>query len=330
MTAFIDAYDAAFFDLDGVAYLGPVAIEGAPEGVRALQERGVRTLFVTNNAARSAEAVAAHLIELGFPAHVDDLVTSAQAARSLLRDELPAGSRVLVAGTDNLVEHVRQAGMVPVAKAADEPVAVIQGYHPTLNWDVLSEASIAVGRGAAWYATNTDSTRPTERGLVPGAGMMVAAVSATTTRQPTVVGKPHRPLMAEAVRRSGAANPVFVGDRIDTDIMGAHAVGIASFLVFTGAHGRRELCAAPANGRPTAIGYNVGSLLEPVRAATMTGSTARCRGVEARAVEGRVELSGSITTRDQQLDALWAIAQLAWAGLVSTEDAALDRLDLLP
>ena len=330
MTAFIEPYDAVFFDLDGVLYLGPVAVEGAVDGVRRLHEAGVRTVYVTNNAARSPAKVADHLSELGFGALEEEVVSSAQAASGLLRRELPAGSKVLVAGTDNLVEQVRLAGMVPVTEYAEEPVAVIQGYDPAMTWPRLDQAAIAVQRGARWFATNTDSTRPTEHGLVPGAGAAVQAVRNTTDRDPEVIGKPFRPLMDEALARSGARRPVFVGDRIDTDIMGAVAVGMDSLLVFTGAHGVRDLCAAGEDGRPTAIGWNVESLFEPRRTAELDADGATCGGVRVMARGDEAAVEGDLGTREAQLDAAWALAQLVWAGRVSSIDAVVAQLDQLP
>ena len=330
MTSFVDGYDSVFFDLDGVLYLGPQAVEGAVEGVRRLHEAGVATVYVTNNAARSTSAVSRHLSELGFQALEPEVVSSAQAASGLLRRELPAGAKVLVAGTDNLVEQVRQAGMEVVATFAEEPVAVIQGYDPGMTWPRLDQAAIAIQRGARWFATNTDSTRPTEHGLVPGAGVAVQAVRNTVDRDPEVIGKPFRPLMDEALHRSGARRPVFVGDRIDTDIMGAHAVGIDSFMVFTGAHGVRDLCLAPEHGRPTAIGWNVESLFEPARTARLEPDGAVCGGVRVRADEGEAVVEGDLSTREAQLDAAWALAQLFWNGAVSTGEAVFARLDLLP
>lgn len=330
MEAFIDGYDAAFFDLDGVLYLGPYAVPGAVEGVRALHERGVRTVYVTNNAARSTAVVAQHLRDLGFEAADDEVVSSAQAASGLLRAELPAGSKVLVAGTENLIEQVRLAGMTPVTQFTDDPVAVIQGYDPQMTWPRIDQAAIAVQRGARWFATNTDSTRPAEHGLVPGAGAMVSAVRATVDRDPEVIGKPHRPLMEEALRRSGARRPVFVGDRIDTDIMGAHLINIDSFLVFTGAHGVRELWAAPENGRPSAIGWDVGSLLQARRTARVASEGVTCGRVRAWADGGLARLDGDTTQREAQLDAAWALAQLAWAGAISADDPVRATLTLLP
>ena len=94
MSAMIDGYDVAFFDLDGVTYLGPNAVDGVPDGVAALRERGVRTVFVTNNAARPAQTVIDQLRQIGYPCEFDDIITSAQASASYLQRVLPAGSRV--------------------------------------------------------------------------------------------------------------------------------------------------------------------------------------------------------------------------------------------
>lgn len=330
MKALIEAYDAVFFDLDGVLYLGPEAVDGAVDGVQRLHEASVGTVYVTNNAARSTAVVANHLTELGFSAAEAEVVSSAQAASGLLRRELPAGSKVLVAGTDNLVEQVVAAGMMPVTRFDEQPVAVIQGYDPTMTWPRLDQAAIAVQRGARWFATNTDSTRPTEHGLVPGAGAAVNAVRSTVDRDPEVVGKPFRPLMDEALARSGARRPIFVGDRIDTDIMGAHTVGMDSLMVFTGAHGVRDLCLAPLDGRPTAIGWNVLSLFEPQRRAAVDASGATCNGVRVVVRKGEAVVEGDVTTREMQLDAAWALAQLFWTGVVSKADSVFRELDLLP
>ena len=332
MTAFIDADDVALFDLDGVLYLGPDAVAGAPEGVAAVHGRGVRTLYVTNNAAPTERAIAERLSTLGFPVALEDVVTSPQATEEVLRDRLPAGARVLVVGTSNLVDHVLAAGMVPVATSDAAPDAVVMGYDPHLAWADLDEASLAIQRGALWFATNPDLTRPTNRGIVPGLGAMLHAVSLATERSPdVVVGKPHRPLMDEALRRSGGGRAVFVGDRIDTDMLGAHAVGIDSFLVFTGSSGVRHLLEAAPEGRPTAIGWDVGSLLEPPRsAASVDGLTITCRQATVHADGRSPVLEGDLGTREGQLDALWALAQLVWRGLLPNWRSAVDALDLLP
>ncbi|WP_035759019.1 HAD-IIA family hydrolase [Granulicoccus phenolivorans] len=324
-----DRHDVALFDLDGVVYLGPRAVPGAPEGIAALRAHGVRAAFVTNNAARSPQHVADHLSELGIPAEFDDVIASSQAGAHLLSARLPAGAKVLVVGTDALAAEVRQVGLEPVSSYTDGPAAVIQGYHPQLRWPMLDEAAYAIQRGAWWVATNTDSTRPTDLGLVPGAGTAVAAVRAAVDVDPVVAGKPFAPLMTEAVRRTAAQRPIFVGDRIDTDIAGAATVGMDSLFVFTGAHGKADVVAAAATP-PTHLGWDLGALLDPVRDLAGTDRDRRCGTARATLTAAGPELTGIGDTRAEQLDALWAYANLCWhhPDAISTE--LLDRLDQLP
>ena len=330
MSALIDDYDVVLSDLDGVLYVGPFAVEGVVEGVRELVERGVRVAYITNNAARSPEVVAGHLADLGYGARVDDVVTSSQAMGVLLRRELAPGTRVLVSGSAHLAEEVRRAGMVVVETADDEPDAVVQGYDPELPWPRIDEAAIAVQRGARWFATNPDLTRPGVRGLVPGLGAMIYAVAVTTDQRPTIAGKPYPPLLEAALARMGARRPLFTGDRIDTDIMGANAVGIDSFLVFTGAHGVRDLCEAPPNGRPTAIGWSLASVLRPRRVANLDADGATCGAARVRVEDGRAVVEAPMSDREEQLDAAWALATLVWSGRAVAEADAFALFDLLP
>lgn len=327
MSALIDGHDVAMFDLDGVLYLGPNAGPGAVEGVAALVARGVRPCYVTNNAARPARTVVDQLAKLGYPASDDNIVTSAQAVATVMKDALPAGSTVLVAGTQNLVDLMVEAGFVPVDSAEDHPDAVVQGYDPTISWARLEEAGFAVQGGARWFVCNTDINRPTDRGFVPGVGIAVQAVQVTTSQVPTVAGKPYPPLMQESLRRTGATRALFVGDRLDTDIAGANAVGIDSCLVFTGVHGKRDLVEATEGFRPTAIAWDVPGLLEPVREIEQDADAVRCRGVRVTAPGGVATIEGDLSTRSAQLDALWALAHLVWAGKATDYETALGELN---
>ncbi|HEX7995831.1 MAG TPA: HAD-IIA family hydrolase, partial [Streptosporangiaceae bacterium] len=227
-------YDVALLDLDGVVYSGPQAIDGAPEALTRARNAGLRLAFVTNNASRSPSAVAEHLSRLGVPAGSSDVVTSAQAAASVIANRFPPGSAVLVAGSNGLRIALRERGLRPVSLAADRPVAVVQGFVPGINYELLAEAGVAVRDGAFFVATNSDSTLPTPRGPQPGNGSLLAVIITATGVQPVVAGKPQTPLHAEAVARTGARHPLVVGDRLDTDIEGAVRGGADSMLVLTG------------------------------------------------------------------------------------------------
>ncbi len=323
MSRLIDTYDAVFFDLDGVIYLGPLAVEGATTALGELQELGMKVMFVTNNAARSAQVVIDQLTSLGFHADQANVLTSAQVAVTHIARELPAGAKILVSGSASLAELVEQAGFLPVQTAAELPDAVLQGYDPAMTWPRLDEAALAIQAGARWYATNDDASRPTERGLVPGAGGAIAAVAGTVGGQPTIFGKPFRPMLAEAVRRTGAVRPIFVGDRIDTDIVGAANADLDSLMVFTGAHGKADLVTTVPGERPTHIGADVRALLEPVRSVEIEPGRASCRGQVAETAEGRVRLRSVPTSLEDQFDALWAITQLVW------DDPSLDCAEAL-
>ncbi|TQF68452.1 HAD-IIA family hydrolase [Rhodococcus spelaei] len=251
-------HDVLLLDLDGTVYAGPHAIPGARDAL--VVDGGPRLFYVTNNASRSPASVAAHLNELGFPATESEVVTSSQSAARLLAEQLPAGAAVLVVGTEALADEVRAVGLHPVRRFEDSPVAVVQGHSPDTGWPILAEATLAIRAGAYWVASNVDTTLPTERGLCLGNGAMVAALRVATEREPVVAGKPAAPLMEDSVRRSGAHAPLMVGDRIDTDIAGANAVGMASLLVLTGVSTPADLLRAPVEHRPTYLAASLAAL----------------------------------------------------------------------
>ena len=244
-------------DLDGTLYRGKQTTEGA---VRALDEASGRKLFVTNNASRTPEESAAHLRELGFEAVADDLATSAQSAARLLAGQLPAGSRVLVVGTQALVDEVTSVGLQSVTQFADEPAAVVQGLSFDVNWSDLAEATLAIRGGALWVAANLDRTIPTERGLVPCNGSMVAALQAATGAEPQLAGKPSPAMITEAATRDDFRTPLMIGDRVDTDVAGAKAAGVPSLLVLSGANSALDMVRAEPGQRPTYVGHDLRSL----------------------------------------------------------------------
>lgn len=312
----IEAYDAALFDLDGVVYLGPVAVPGAAEGIAELHRRHVRVGFVTNNANRPPRVVAEHLVELGIEADPSDVVTSAQAAAHLLAARFGSGAKVLAVGGAGVWDALEELELIGVRSADDGPVAVMQGWGAELTWEHLNEAAIAIHRGAHWVATNTDPTRPTDRGIVPGNGAAVAAVRMAVNADPEVAGKPYRPLLDETVHRLDAAHPIFVGDRLDTDIAGAHAAGLDSMLVLTGSHSAVDLFAADRSSRPTHLGYDLRALLDPARAVTRTSDDeVSCGDQTARVVADEIMITTDVKDRDDALNAVWAAAHLGWGAV---------------
>ena len=227
----------------------------AAESIAAARAAGLACGYVTNNASRSASAVVEHLLDLGIDATIDDVVTSPQAAVSLLPDYVPAGSRVLVIGGSGIDDALVAAGYLPVRTLADGPAAVMQGFSPDVSWRDLAEATFAVRSGLPWIATNPDLTFPAPGGIAPGNGALVRLVAETVGRGPdAVAGKPEPPLLHEAVRRTQAQRPLMVGDRLDTDIAAGTRIGIPSLLVFTGVTTLAELLAAVPDERPDVPG----------------------------------------------------------------------------
>jgi HAD superfamily hydrolase (TIGR01450 family) len=253
----LDGYDAVLLDLDGTVMRGARPVAEAPDVINELRQAGHVLQFITNNAARAPEEVAERLTKLGVRTTPDEILTSAQAAATLLESLLPADSAVLVVGSAALVAAVRSVGLRPVDTASQQPAAVVQGHSPETGWAQLSEACLAIRSGAQWVACNIDRTLPTERGLLPGNGAMVAALQAATDREPKVAGKPARPLLDAAVDRIGAQHPLVVGDRLDTDIAGARAAGLDALLVLSGVSDALAALAAPPEQRPTYLGADL-------------------------------------------------------------------------
>jgi glycerol 3-phosphatase-2 len=250
-------HDCLLLDLDGTVFRGHALTEGA---VESLEKASGRVLFVTNNASRSADQVAEHLTELGLRATAEDVVTSAQSAAHVLADQLASGSRVLVVGTESLAAEVTAVGLKPVRLYDDDPDAVVQGHSPETGWPILAEAALAIRAGALWVAANVDATLPTERGLLPGNGAMVAALRSATDAEPQVAGKPAPTLLLDALKRGDFRTPLVVGDRLNTDIAGANAAELPSLMVLTGVNSARDAVYAVPDQRASFIGHDLRAL----------------------------------------------------------------------
>jgi HAD superfamily hydrolase (TIGR01450 family) len=263
----LDGVDLILADLDGVIYTGRHAIPYAVASINGAAET-IRVGYITNNASRTPGSVADHLTSLGLHVAPDDVVTSPQAAVKLLAGLVPQGSTVLVVGGDGLLEVVREAGFLPTDSAEASPAAVIQGFAAEVGWKQLAEAAYALaadpdGNRIPWVATNTDWTIPQERGIAPGNGTLVSAVHTAVGILPVVAGKPEVAIFDEAIARFGGSSAIFLGDRLDTDILGANRAGIPSVMVLTGVDGPRQILAAAPESRPRFVLEDLRGLTEP-------------------------------------------------------------------
>ncbi|MCI2958368.1 HAD-IIA family hydrolase [Agromyces atrinae] len=309
----LEGVDVVLTDLDGVVYAGPHAIPHAVEALnRASESR--RVGYITNNASRSDASVAAHLSELGLNVAPADVVTSPQAAMRLLAEVVPAGSRVLVIGGEGITTELERNGYTATRSADDAPAAVIQGFTPEIGWVHLAEAAFALapdaeGERIPWIATNTDWTIPVARGIAPGNGTLVAAVHTAVGILPQVAGKPETPIFDVARERFAAENAIMIGDRLDTDILGANRAGIRSVAVLTGIDREKQLLAAKPDERPTFIVRDLRELDEPYPEIERRRDEVRVRGARVKLSGNRVEI---VKAGDDATDLLRAACTLIW------------------
>ena len=266
----LDNFETLLLDLDGVIYEGGRTIVDAIESITALKAKGVQVGYVTNNASRTSEAIAKQLRDFGLELNAEDVITSAQAGALLLKNLVPHGSKVLVVGGEGLRSNVLLAGFKIVDSSKDSPVAVIQGFDPSVGWQHLAEASYAIQNGAKWVATNQDWTIPREEGLAPGNGTLVSAVHTAVGQLPIVAGKPEKAIFETALAQFGTSRAVYIGDRLDTDVLGANRAKIGSALVMTGVTTRKELLAAKPDSRPGYILETLKDLLGSYQAPVKT------------------------------------------------------------
>lgn len=251
-------YDALLFDLDGVLYRGDEPVVGAARTLTTLRQAGARIVFLTNNSSRTPERVAAKLGALGIAADPSEVVTSALATADLLASR--GGGSAFVLGGEGVTRALADAGVRVLDGQPQRADLVVIGIDDDLTYAQLRTACVLVQRGARLVATNADTSFPGPGDeLWPGAGALLAAISAATGAEAEIVGKPFAPLFEAALKRSGGTTPLVIGDRLDTDVSGAQALGWDSLLVLTGVSTRAELETSPF--RPTYVAADLTALL---------------------------------------------------------------------
>lgn len=245
-------------DLDGVVWLADQPIPHGADAVARARRMGVRVLFVTNNSSLTVGEYVAKLAGMGIDVPPDDIVTSAQAAASLLD---PGKSAVVCAGP-GVTEALEQHGVE--ARVEGPADAVVVGWHRDFDFSRLTVACRAVWGGASFLATNNDATYPTPDGLLPGAGSIVAAVARATGTDPVVAGKPNRPVADLLTARAGGRVTLVIGDRLDTDGLLAARLGVPFGLVLTGVTRGRPV---EGDGEPAHVAPDLASLVAAMEGA---------------------------------------------------------------
>ncbi|MBO1754249.1 HAD-IIA family hydrolase [Allobranchiibius sp. CTAmp26] len=335
-SALRDLYPGLVCDLDGVVYRGADAVPYAVEELSAVASASPGgVVYATNNASRPPEQVAEQLRSLGLSVNGEHVVNSSVAGAQVLAGRLAAGASVLAVGGMGVADALRGAGLSPVsppeAAASSRSVdAVLQGYGPDVRASDLAEVAYAVQSGAVWVVTNADRTLPTDRGIAPGNGSLVGAVRVAVDVDPEVVGKPG-PLMYElAAERLGTdpAHTLGIGDRLETDIAGAHAAGMDALLVFTGVHGVADVVAADPHLRPRYVAGDLRALGEPYDEPAADGPGWRVGdllGVLESSAQPAVRFRGRESGAELGQDGLRIALRVLWSavddGRISTQAA---------
>lgn len=254
---------AFIIDMDGVLYRGNTAIPGASDFISALEETGRKFLLLTNNSSLTPAQYEAKLASMGIKVPKEKIFTSAQATALYLRTIAGTGAKVFLIGMDGIREALLAEGF---ALSDDRDVDfVVVGIDFNLSYEKLKKATLAIRAGATFIGTNPDKTLPTEEGLYPGNGAILAALEASTGVKPVIVGKPSPLIFELALKRLGSTpeETAVVGDRLETDILGAHQAGLKGILVLSGVTDRNSL--ASAELKPDLVFESVKDLAEALR-----------------------------------------------------------------
>jgi 4-nitrophenyl phosphatase len=237
----LDRSKSYIIDMDGVIYRGDLCLPHVPGFLQALDDNNIPFLMATNNSTKSPDEFSDKLSRMGIELSADRILTSSVATRGMVEERYPKGTGVCVVGMNAL--HEAMFGDGYFERAGKDAEVVVSGGHFKLTYDELKIACLAIRAGADWFATNGDNTFPTEEGIIPGSGAIIAALEAATSKSPVVVGKPSTGMIDEALQSLGttADETVMLGDRLDTDILAGERAGLITMLVMTGVTDLAEL-----------------------------------------------------------------------------------------
>jgi HAD superfamily hydrolase (TIGR01450 family) len=261
LSPLLRTYDHVILDLDGCVWVGRECTRGAPEAIASVRAGGKTLTFLTNDAQHSPEDYVRKLWGLGVQASLEEVVTAGAAIQYALAGR-GEGMGAYVIGSPAVFRHVGEAGqriLNGTDRAAEADVVVVAG-HDQLGFDELRTATQAVLAGAEMIASARDRTFPTDRGMSPGTGAIVAALEYATGRTARIVGKPEAQMFETALDRLGPGSTLVVGDRLDSDLAGAAAADLDCAIVLTGVTSRAAAEAA-TDPAPVAVAEDLHALL---------------------------------------------------------------------
>lgn len=263
---------ALIIDMDGVLWHGNQAIVGLTDFFQTLRDQNLRFILATNNASHTPQQYVKKLADMGVAVDLKEIMTSAMATALYLTELMdPAQTRIFVVGEDGAVQALLEQGFTltglyelnsATSKGAD---VVVCGKDHTISWDKLATATLNIRAGAKFIGTNGDNTLPTELGLIHGNGAILAALQTATGVSPTIIGKPEPIMYQQAISRLGAdlAETIAIGDKLETDILGAVRTGIRSLMVLSGVSTEVDLKASEY--QPTWVMPDIRAVTEALR-----------------------------------------------------------------
>lgn len=241
----IEEVRGLLIDMDGVLWRGRTFLPGVRQFFSTLRERQLPFLLVTNNATVSPQSAVERLAEIQVEIEPQEVLTSAFATAAYLKTVLSPGASVYAIG-EQAVRHALEGAGFHLLDQHDSARAVVVGFDRQIDWYKMAEAALAIQAGALFVGTNPDVSFPIEGGQAPGNGAFVRAIEVSTGVEPVIVGKPEPLLFEQAIKTLDlpAEQTLMIGDRLETDILGAQRAGVGTALMLSGVTSKAQLASA--------------------------------------------------------------------------------------
>lgn len=219
------------FDMDGTLYLGNKLIDGAVDFVAKLRNKGIITVFFSNNSSKNRNEYVDKLNRMGIGAQRDDIFTSLNATILYMQNQ--GIKRIYPLGTPAFEEELTEEGFI---LTDNDPEAVVLGFDKTLTYEKIDKAYQFIMQGKQYIATHPDILCPTETGFIPDVGSFISMFHTLTGKKPIIIGKPNVQMVQTVLQKHNKSGDVcaMVGDRLYTDMKMAVDADILSILVLSG------------------------------------------------------------------------------------------------